>query len=80
MGKATQSTAKMASCGAGSARAKTRRMCGRLLRGNRDISLPVIKADGSVREGLGRNPDVYGYEKSDSVIVPEKEMNNEKQR
>lgn len=55
-------------------------MCGSLSRGNREISLPAIGADGPVGEGQGRNPDMYGNEKSDRVIVPKKETNNENQQ
>ena len=70
----------MASCGAGSAGSETRSMSGSLSRGNREILLSAIRADGSAGKGSGHNPGMHGGEKSDSVIVPEKEANNEKRQ
>ena len=49
---------------------------GRALRLGEEISALPVRSNGrSVRKGCGRNPDMYGAEKSDSPIVPMKPSN-----
>jgi len=77
MGKTTRCVALYSESPNGPAESETLNMRGRSIHENREISaLPVRSNGGSVREGRGCNPDMYGAEKSDSLIVPMKFSNN----
>ena len=76
MGKATRCVALYSESPAGPAESETLSMRGRSMHENREISALPVRSNGrSVRKGCGRNPDMYGAEKSDSPIVPMKPSN-----